>query len=117
MARLHRTTDELDIHPPEYSELSTQTRKKDGLKKLINEAGFADVDVREESIPVHFTAPEDWWNYGRGSTWGDLVLDEMPPDARENFKKVHLDEVKKFFSKDGVKTATPVIFATAKKSS
>ena len=117
MARLHRTTDELDIHPPEYSELSTQTRKKDGLKRLINEAGFADVDVREESIPVHFTAPEDWWNYGRGSTWGDLVLDEMPPDARENFKKVHLDEVKKFFSKDGVKTATPVIFATAKKSS
>ena len=69
----------------------------------------------EESIPVHFTAPNDWWNYGRGSTWGDLVLDEMPKEHRERFKKAHLEEVKRHFSRDGVRTATPVVFAIAKK--
>ncbi|HUP27672.1 MAG TPA: class I SAM-dependent methyltransferase [Chloroflexia bacterium] len=115
MERLHKTADALDVHPPEYSSLSEQTRRKDGLKKLIKQAGFTKVDVREESIPVHFTAPDDWWNFGRGSTWGDLVLDAMPAEHREKFKKEHLDEVKRFFSQDGVKTATPVIFALARK--
>jgi aconitate hydratase len=117
MSRLRKTADELDIHPPEYSELSVLTRQEKGLKQLLKDAGFADVEVRQEPIPVHFTAPEDWWNFGRGSTWGDLVLQEMPEDKREEFKKSHLNEVKKYFSEDGVKTATPVLFAIARKPS
>jgi aconitate hydratase len=115
IARLNKTADELDIHPPSYSDDSTLTRQKAGLESLLKEAGFADVEVREEQIPVHFSSFEDWWNYGRGSTWGDLVLDAMTEGDRSDFKKKHADEIKKHFSKDGVKTATPVLFAIAHK--
>lgn len=117
MKRLRETTEALDVHPPEYPEASTLTRKKSGLEQLLKETGFKEVKVREESVPVHFTTIEDWWKYGRGSTWGDLALDEMPEEKRHEFKKAHLDEVKKFFSDDGVKTATPVLFAIGRKPS
>ncbi|MDQ6693105.1 MAG: class I SAM-dependent methyltransferase [Chloroflexota bacterium] len=115
MARLRQVSEELAIHPPEYSETSALTRTKEGLEKLLKDAGFVDVQVREESIPVHFTAPEDWWNYGRGSTWGDLVLGDMPEERRQEFEKQHLEEVKTLFGTEGVQTATPVLFATGRK--
>jgi aconitate hydratase len=115
IARLYKTADDLDVHPPEYSELSAATRRKSGLHMLVEEAGFSHVETREEEIPVHFSSPEDWWSHGRGSTWGDLLLDQLPPDKRRHFKEAHLGEVKSLFTEDGIKTATPVVFAIARK--
>jgi ubiquinone/menaquinone biosynthesis C-methylase UbiE len=115
MERLYKTADELDVHPPEYSELSVATRKKEGLQRLIEEAGFTNVEMHQEEIPVHFSSPEDWWSYGRGSTWGDLLLDQLPDDERRHFKQEHLGEVKPLFTKDGIRTATPIVFALARK--
>ena len=83
--------------------------------KILKKAGYENVEVREEKIPVHFTSPEDWWKYGRGSTWGDLVLADMPEDRRNSFKEEHLKEVRRYFDDEGVKTETPVVLVTAKK--
>ncbi len=115
MARLRKVSHELEIVPPEYPEMSKLTRTRDGLERLLSEAGLENVSVRVESVPVHFTSPDDWWKYGRGSTWGDLVLKDMPEDTRAGFEEEHLKEVKQYFSDEGVKTATPVLFATAQK--
>ncbi len=117
MERLRKTADELDIHPPEYSDLSALTRTKEGLGELLKEAGLTGIEMREDQIPVHFNSPEDWWNYGRGSTWGDLLLADMTEEKLEEFKQAHLEEVKSHFSDEGVKTATPVLFAIAHKPS
>src|SRR5207253_476917 len=106
---------ELDVHPPEYSELAALTRKEEGLAQLLKEAGFEDIKVNEENIPVRFTSPKDWWDHGRGSTWGDLVFADMPEEARQAFKDKHLAEVKHLFTEEGVSTATPVVFAIARK--
>ncbi len=115
LERLRRTADELDIHPPEYSEISAQTRTEQGLRALLEEAGFTQIQVRQEDIPVSFSTPEDWWEHGRGSTWGELVLDSMAEQQREQFKKAHLEEVRQYFGPEGLKTATPVLFALARK--
>jgi len=113
MESIRKVADDLQIDAPAYPETATLTRTKDGLEKLLKEAGFTDVMVREEQIPVHFTALDDWWSHGRGSTWGDLILDSMEEGKRDEFKETHLSDVKHFFKRDGVKTATPIIFATA----
>lgn len=115
MARLHKVSEELQIMPPDYPEAARLTRTKDGLQRLLREGGMERIEVRVESVPVHFTSPDDWWKYGRGSTWGDLVLKDMPEDKLAEFEQAHLKEVQKHFSEDGVKTATPVLFATAQK--
>ena len=115
MAALRKTASELGVDPPAYHEIAAQTRTRSGLEKLLKEARFPHVQVREESIPVRFFDPKDWWNHGRGSTWGDLVLADMPADARQTFQDNHLAEVKPLFNGDGVQTATPVVFAIAHK--
>jgi SAM-dependent methyltransferase len=115
MKRLRTTAEVLDIYPPGYSDLAALTRNPRGLEKLLTDAGFEEAQVKEDSIPVHFTSPEDWWNHGRGSTWGDLLLKEMLDNERDEFEAAHLKEIQHLFTKDGVKTATPVLFALARK--
>jgi aconitate hydratase len=112
---LGKAAEEFSRDQPSYSETSKLTRKKEGLKKLIEEAGFEDLKIVEDTIPVHFSSFSDWWQYGRGSTWGELLLDSMSPAEREKFIRTHEAEIKKHFSDDGVKTETPVLFAIAKK--
>jgi aconitate hydratase len=113
MRSIRKAAGDLQIDAPAYPEIAGLTRTKGGLEKLLKEAGFTDVKVEVENIPVHFTAPDDWWEHGRGSTWGDLILDSMDQSKRDEFKDTHMGDVKKFFKEDGVKTATPIIFATA----
>jgi ubiquinone/menaquinone biosynthesis C-methylase UbiE len=115
MARLRKTAGELGVNPPAYSETASQTRTKSGLSKLLEDAGFTDIDVKVDSIPVCFTSAKDWWNHGRGSTWGDLVLADMSDEARQDFKDKHLAEVNRLFTKQGVITATPMVLAIAHK--
>ncbi len=115
MASLRKLAEELKIDQPAYSDTSNETREKAGLAKLVKEAGFKDVEVIEESIPVRFTSLEDWWQYGRGSTWGDLLLDRLSPDQRVEFRKKHEDEIKKQFGSAGIRAATPILFALGRK--
>jgi hypothetical protein len=91
------------------------TRQKAGLEQLIKDAGFKGVHIVEDGIAMRFTTFEDWWEYGRGSTWGDLLLDHMTPEQVAEFKKKHEAEVKSLFGPEGIKTTTPVLFALAKK--
>ena len=115
MEKLRKAAAQLGVDPPTYSELAALTRKNEGLKKLIEEAGFKEIEMQEVEIPVSFSNPNDWWKNGRGSTWGDFVLADMPEDAREEFKRSHLKEVGRYFQEHGVKTATPVVVAVARK--
>jgi ubiquinone/menaquinone biosynthesis C-methylase UbiE/3-isopropylmalate dehydratase small subunit len=115
MEKLQKAAAQLGVDPPTYSELASLTRKKKGLKKLIEEAGFKEIEMHEVEIPVSFSNPNDWWKNGRGSTWGDFVLADMPEDAREEFKRSHLKDVGRYFQEHGVKTATPVVVAVAGK--
>lgn len=115
MDHLHKAAVELNIDQPEYSEVSALTRQKDGLQKLIEEAGFTQVEVKQEEVPVRFTTFDDWWACGRGSTWGDLLLERMPEAQRAEFMQSHELETKPLFEDEGVKTATPLLFALAKK--
>jgi aconitate hydratase len=115
MEHLNRAAAELKLDPPAYSETAMLTRNKAGLKKLLSEAGFEHIEIQSDSIPIRFTSFEDWWKHGRGSTWGDLLLDQMPEKQREEFKKSHHDAIKSFFGDEGVKAHTPVIFAFAQR--
>jgi SAM-dependent methyltransferase len=115
MAGLRKASEKLNLDPPAYSELAALTRRKDTLEGLIKQAGFQGVEVREEDIPVRFNSFEDWWAYGRGSTWGELLLEQMTEEQREDFQSKHQSEVEKLFGDEGVKTATPVLFGVAEK--
>ncbi|MGA7730362.1 MAG: class I SAM-dependent methyltransferase [Chloroflexia bacterium] len=115
MAALRKLSDELKLDQPEYSDTAKLTRQKKGLLNLVKEAGFKDVEITEESIPVRFTTMEDWWEYGRGSTWGDLLLDRLTPEQKADFRKTHEDEIKKHFGAEGIRTATTVLLVLAKK--
>lgn len=115
MARLRKASEQHAINPPAYSDLSVLTRRKDTLQGLIKQIGFKRVEVHEEDIPVRFTSFEDWWAYGRGSTWGEILLDQMTEEQRNEFQRSHREEVEKLFGSEGVKTATPVLFAVALK--
>lgn len=113
MESIRKAASDLNIDAPDYPEIAGLTRTKKGLEKILKDAGFTDIKMEEEQIPVHFTAPDDWWTHGRGSTWGDLILDSMEEGKRDEFKSQHLGDVKSHFKGEGVKTATPIIFATA----
>jgi hypothetical protein len=115
MASLRKLSEELSIDQPAYSETSNLTRKKDGLLKLVKDAGFADADIVEDNVPVRFTTPDDWWQYGRGSTWGDLLLDRLSAEQRAEFRKQHEDEIRHHFGSEGIRAKTPVLFALGKK--
>lgn len=115
MAALRRATEEQKRDEPTYSETAVLTRQKEGLEQLIKDAGFKGVHIVEDGIAMRFTTFEDWWEYGRGSTWGDLLLDQMTPEQVEAFKRSHEEEVKSLFGPEGIKTTTPVLFALAKK--
>jgi aconitate hydratase len=115
MAALRKLSDELKLDQPEYSDTAKLTRQKKGLLNLVKEAGFKNVEITEESIPVRFTTMEDWWEYGRGSTWGDLLLDRLTPEQKAAFRKTHEDEIKKHFGAEGIRTATTVLLVLAKK--
>jgi ubiquinone/menaquinone biosynthesis C-methylase UbiE len=115
MEHLQKAAKELNLDPPAYSETAMLTRNKDGLARLLKEAGFERVETKTDSIPTRFTSFEDWWKHGRGSTWGDLLLDQMPEAQRDAFKKSHHEAVKSHFGDEGVKAETPVVFAFAQK--
>jgi ubiquinone/menaquinone biosynthesis C-methylase UbiE/3-isopropylmalate dehydratase small subunit len=115
MASLEKTAREMDIQVPAYPEAAELTRTKKGLEQLLKQAGFTDIEIHEEKIPVRFTSPEDWWSHGRGSTWGDLVLEAMTEQARAEFKARHFQEIAHFFDGDGVKAETPILLAVARK--
>jgi SAM-dependent methyltransferase len=115
MAQLRRAAKESGVQVPSYSTESEMTRTKEGLEKLLTDAGFVDVHLYEEQIPTRFSSPDDWWTYGRGSTWGELVLDAMTEEERASFSREHLNEIQGYFKEDGVKTETPVVIATARK--
>ncbi|HST05069.1 MAG TPA: class I SAM-dependent methyltransferase [Chloroflexia bacterium] len=115
MAALRRAAEVQKRDEPSYSETAVLTRQKAGLEQLIKDAGFKGVHIVEDGIAMRFTSFEDWWEYGRGSTWGDLLLDQMTPDQLAEFKKNHEEEVKSLFGPEGIKTTTPVLFALAKK--
>jgi len=115
MAALRKLSDELKLDQPEYSDTSKLTRQKKGLKELVREAGFKNVEMIEEGIPVRFTTLEDWWQYGRGSTWGDIMLDRLSPEQRAAFRKKHEDEIKGQFGSEGIRAETPVLFALGEK--
>jgi ubiquinone/menaquinone biosynthesis C-methylase UbiE len=115
MAALRKLSDELKLDQPEYSATAKLTRQKKGLTELVKEAGFKNVDLIEESIPVRFTTLEDWWQYGRGSTWGDIMLDRLSPNQQAEFRKKHEDEIKGKFGSEGIRAETPVLFALGEK--
>lgn len=115
MAALRKLAQDQKIDQPEYSDTSKLTRQKDGLLRLIKEAGFQHVEIVEDDVPVRFTSLDDWWQYGRGSTWGDILLDRLSPDKRAEFRQKHEDEIKKHFGPEGIKAETPVLFAMAQK--
>ncbi|MEO8287161.1 MAG: class I SAM-dependent methyltransferase [Chloroflexota bacterium] len=115
MDHLRKAANDLKMDLPAYHEISTQTRRKDGLERLIKEAGFKHVEVHEDTIPVRFTTFEDWWKHGRGSTWGDLLLDEMPAEQRTAFKEAHHKAIKPLFGDEGVKASAPVLLAVGTK--
>ncbi len=113
--QLHKAAEKLKLDPPAYSDTAMLTRTKDGLVQLLKEADFRKIEVQDDEIPVRFTTFEDWWKHGRGSTWGDLLLDQMPEEQREAFKKSHEEAMKHFFGEGGAKAATPIIFAFGQK--
>ncbi|HET9494800.1 MAG TPA: class I SAM-dependent methyltransferase [Chloroflexia bacterium] len=115
MAGLRKASDKLGLNPPAYSDVAALTRRKDTLAGLIKQAGFERVEVNEENVPVRFNSFEDWWAYGRGSTWGEILLEQMIEDQRVDFQRAHRAEVEKLFGEEGVKTATPVLFGVAYK--
>lgn len=115
MAALRKLSDELKIDQPAYSEIGKLTRQKKGLMELVKDAGFKNVEMLEESIPVRFTSLDDWWQYGRGSTWGDIMLSRISPDQKAAFRQKHEDEIASQFGSEGIKAETPVLFALGTK--
>ncbi|MEO5953392.1 MAG: class I SAM-dependent methyltransferase, partial [Chloroflexia bacterium] len=115
MAALRKLSDELKLDQPAYSEVAKLTRINKGLLELVKEAGFKNVTMTEESIPVRFTTLDDWWQYGRGSTWGDIMLERLSPDQKAAFRKKHEDEIAPQFGSEGIKAETPVLFALGTK--
>jgi aconitate hydratase len=115
LEHLHKAAHDLKLDPPAYSETAALTRTEDGLKQLMREAGFEQIEIETGQIPTRFADFDDWWKHGRGSTWGDLLLDQMPNDTREEFKQSHKAAMAQYFDGDGAKASTPLIYAFARK--
>lgn len=82
-------------------------------RRLLEEAGLVETQVRTEAFGYHLR-PEEWWEVVAHSTWGALV-ERLGEDERAQLREAHLAEVAALAGPDGLWLDAQTHFAGGRK--
>jgi len=86
----------------------------DGLRRILFQAGFADVRVTAEEADFIYKDEEEWW----ASLWSHSIripLERMDTGTRERFKDDFCRKIREFKRPDGIHHQRSVLFALGTK--
>lgn len=81
---------------------------------LAQEAGFVDVDIRQEQLGYYLRDIDDWWDIVLHTGFRYSLM-QIEPEKLEQFKTEHLAEVEKLATNEGIWLDVPVIFVLGRK--
>ncbi|MET8092247.1 methyltransferase domain-containing protein [Micromonospora sp. NPDC005220] len=65
--------------PPVPGRTDNPLRSKEGIHRLLRDAGFADTRIDDETLDLEFTDPRQWWDW-LWQTAGRMVLERVPEE-------------------------------------
>ncbi|MEE8387431.1 MAG: class I SAM-dependent methyltransferase [Acidiferrobacterales bacterium] len=81
---------------------------------LMQQTGLTDINVVSKQLGFHLSSATEWWEAVWNAGFRGLV-DQVPEDKIDQFRKEHLDEVDKLKAKDGIWLDAEVLFFKATK--
>ena len=79
-------------------------------RQLLQEAGFAQIEVRSEQLGYYLRTVEEWWEESWAGIYRLPVL-QLAPAQRAQFQAAHLAEVQALATAQGLWVDVPVNFA------
>ncbi len=83
-------------------------------ESYLEQAGYTDIQIHSEQLGYHLKKEDDWWEIIMNSALRGFVtqLDAM---QFAQFRTLHLDEIRKLMTDQGIWLDVNVIFSTGKK--
>lgn len=81
-------------------------------KDLMQQAGLADINVVSEQLGFQLSSAMEWWEVVWNAGFRGLV-DQVPEEKLDQFRKEHLAEVDRLKGKDGIWLDAEVLFFKA----
>lgn len=102
------------VQLPRTINAARQLMDPDYCRSLMVEAGLERIEVFTEQLGYHLAKPEDWWEILWNSNPRGL-LELVPPDSRDLFRREHLEEVAQLATEDGIWLNVETVFAVGHK--
>jgi ubiquinone/menaquinone biosynthesis C-methylase UbiE len=84
------------------------------LEVLMREAGFVDIEIREEQLGYHLESALQWWEIVEHSAIRH-ILDTVSPPLIEQIRVAHMTEIESFVTQDGLWLNMPIIIVRGRK--
>ncbi|MEO8607163.1 MAG: methyltransferase domain-containing protein [Chloroflexota bacterium] len=84
-------------------------------QQLLTDAGFTDVQIREEQLGYFATGIDERWSDIESGLEG-LMLQKLAPEQREQIKAEHLAELQSLVTPDGIWTDVAALFSLGRAS-
>jgi len=80
---------------------SQRLKNPDICRELMAEAGLVDIEQSIEQVGYHLRTTDDWWELVWNAAMRGLV-EQIAPERREEFQRVHLERLSSLQTEDGV---------------
>ncbi|MDH5573534.1 MAG: class I SAM-dependent methyltransferase [Gammaproteobacteria bacterium] len=104
--------EDFGVQWPEARWLLLSTEQEN--RKLLEQAGFTHLQFLQEQIGYHLNEAEDWWEVVMNSGFRGM-LNQVPADRLDDFKKQHLDKVKQLKTDKGLWLDVETLFSSARR--
>lgn len=86
----------------------------DGVRVLLANAGFANVETMSETREAVYATEEDWWQF-QFTLAARVAIERMDDATRARFREEYLAKLRPLIRQDGLHLPAPVIYARAQK--
>jgi ubiquinone/menaquinone biosynthesis C-methylase UbiE len=91
---------------PTWEKISTEEK----LTELLQTAGLHNIRIVREKIGYHLNNADTWWEIICGAAMKGLV-NQIPCDKRDEFKKEHLNDIQQHLTQQGIWLEVEVMHA------
>ena len=102
------------LGPPPGSNRTVQFDTAEGMKSILEGAGFTAVQTTEEELEIFFADEEEWW----ATSWSHgarLMLEKLPPEVLERGKAFAHEQLSAMKQPQGIPMLQIALFTLARK--
>lgn len=96
--------------PQTWKRIATEA----GCRTLFEKAGLQNIRVEQRNVGYYLDSAEEWWNVIWNAGFRRMV-NQLPAESQERFRREHLQEVECLRTKDGIWLDVGVLFAIGTK--